>query len=73
MDAEIIAKLRQEYRDELKEYCKGVHYGCYPTEKEFDYLMSLISDELILDEVESGTPHKRSIEELVYYNIICLG
>ena len=73
MDAEQIAKLRQEYRDELKEYCKGINYGSYPTEKGFDYLMSLIPDERIIEEVESGTPHKRSIEELVYYNIICLG
>ena len=72
MEAAELKKLRQEYKDELKRYCKEyVRNGPYPTEEEFDYFMSMIHDSMIIYNAENNVKPIRIIEPLVYYNIVC--
>ena len=72
MEAAELARHRQEYLDEMERFCKGIWFD-YPTEKGFEYLMSLIPDKDIIYNVEHGIQPVRTIEELVYYNIVCFG
>ena len=67
MTAEELAKHRQKYWDELVRFMKGYRFGPRATLEDLEYLMSLISDSTIIQDVESGTPPIRTIEELVYY------
>ena len=67
MTAEELAKHRQEYWDELVSFMKGYRFGPPARLEDLEYLMSRISDNTIIQDVESGTPPIRTIEELVYY------
>lgn len=71
MDAEELAKYRREYMDELVRFCKGFSMGPYPTHDEFEYLLSQISDDEIIDNVQRGIPPVRTIERLMYYETMC--
>ena len=67
MTAEELAKHRQEYRDELVRYMDGYRIGPRATERDIDYLLGLISDSEIIQNVENGSSPLSTIEPLVYY------
>ena len=72
MDASELARNRHEYMDVLKRYCKEqVRNGPYPDEDEFEYFMSMVPDSEIVYNVEHGLSPMKTIEPLVYYNIVC--
>lgn len=67
MTAEELAKHRQKYWDELVRFMKGYRFGPRATLEDLEYLMSLISDSTIIQDVESGTSPIQTIEAIVYY------
>ena len=67
MTAEELAKHRQEYRDELVRYMDNYRIGPRATERDIDYLLGLISDSEIIQNVENGSSPLSTIEPLVYY------
>ena len=72
MEAAELARHRQEYMNELKRYCKEkVRNDPYPDEDEFEYFMSMVPDSEIVYNVENGLSPMKTIEPLVYYNIVC--
>lgn len=69
MEATELAKHRQEYLDEMKRFFKGIWFD-EPSEHGYDILMSRISDEEIIYNVEHGISPFRTIEETVYYAVM---
>ena len=67
MEAQEMAKLRQEFWEELVAACKACRMGPPITDKEMEYLMSQVRDEDIISDVEHGLSHFYTIQEMLYY------
>lgn len=67
MDAEELAKHRQEYWNELVRFMESYRFGPPATYKDLQYLMSQITDGEIIRNVENGVSPFSTIEALVYY------